>query len=206
MALKRKTFWVIIIVVVLGIFIFAFQGKKTTGMDANLQYLHYDQFMEYLYESEDVTRVEKRTFDQKVRDGMDRYGVSPEDTFFVVEFTPEHEDDVLDKLILAACMDQQGKIFPMNYGTAVLRADQAESGHQCLYNMTFDFTAKNQVKYAIEGQITNYRTATQSALYEDDIMVCEKTLSKNVYANPPLEKEDILLVFHGEGTMDIKNQ
>ena len=72
--------------------------------------------------------------------------------------------------------------------------------------MTFYFTSKNQIQYDIEGQITNYRTATQSSLIEDDVMICERTLSENVHTYRPLEKEDILLQFHGEGVLEVKMQ
>jgi len=211
MKLKKK--WIciaisIVIIVLIGIIAlwFTAQNKKTADLDTDLQFYSYPQFMEYLYETENVTQINRRSYDQRLKERMDDCDVSAEDTFFVVEFTPENGDDRLDKLVLAACMNEEGKIFPLNYGTALLRDDRKEYGHQCLYHMTFYFTSKNQIQYDIEGRITNYRPATQSARVEDDVMICERTLSENVHTYRPLEKEDILLKFHCEGVLEVKTQ
>ena len=120
MKLKKK--WIciaisIVIIVLIGIIAlwFTAQNKKTADLDTDLQFYSYPQFMEYLYETENVTQINRRSYDQRLKERMDDCDVSAEDTFFVVEFTPENGDDRLDKLVLAACMNEEGKIFPLNY-------------------------------------------------------------------------------------------
>ncbi len=205
--MKRRKGYILCIlllfVVVIMIFIIS-GGKNSVNMDVNLQYFDFDKVITYQSEMEDLNKRETEKLKQDMKNDIDHYGFSTKDTFLSIEFTPHKSDDILDKVVLFACMNSDGKILPLSVGDVYYKNHKKNKHYyQCFYHMTYDFSTERQITYDIEGQVTKHRFVNGEARYEDDILVSETVLATNVYANQSVEKEDILLTFKETGTVNV---